>query len=87
MKKTVYLLLLAATLGLAGCAATSAHMENDEGAEVDCSRWGVGFIFAPLAVIRSTNCVKKLQEAGYHKADTNAPVASAAQPAASAAKP
>jgi hypothetical protein len=82
-----FLLPLVAASCLMGCVATSAHMENNEGAEVDCSKWGVGFIFAPLALVRSTNCVKVLQEAGYHKVDANAPVASAPQPAADAAKP
>ena len=78
---------LACLIGLAACAATSAHMENAVGKEADGSRRGVGFIFAPLALVRATNCVKVLQEAGYHKVDANAPVASAPQPAVSAAKP
>ncbi len=87
MKPIERCLIFAMVMAIAACAATSAHMENEEGAEVDCSKWGVGFVFAPLALIRSTNCVKKLQEAGYHKVDANAPLASAPQTAASGQKP
>lgn len=74
-QKQLQFLAAAAFLAwLAGCAFTSDKMEDDDGAVVDCSKWGVGLIGAPLALYRSRDCVKKSQSAGLHPLESHVPV-------------
>jgi len=54
-------------VALTGCVSQSAQLQNDRGQVVQCANDGWGWLGAPVAAARQSNCIKKAKAAGYQQ--------------------
>jgi len=54
-------------VALTGCVSQSAQLQNDRGQVVQCKSEGWGWLGAPIAVARQSDCIKKAKAAGYQQ--------------------
>lgn len=54
-------------IGVVACVSEHEALRNDRGQVVNCNNEGWGWLGAPVAMARQSDCLKKAQAAGFHR--------------------